>query len=135
VKNRHDEAPTCFFFFPSVCYFLCFRSKYSAILFEIQSVPKVDVPKRTHQMNSYSKTNKMHQFLKLFILVKHSTCFGRSFCPSSGVQGCSYSNRHMSTLDDGQKDRPKLLECFARINTLRNRRICWFYYRNILRCT
>ena len=28
-------------------------------------------------LSSYSKTNKMHQFLKLFILVKHSTCFGR----------------------------------------------------------
>jgi len=25
---------------------------------------------------SYSKTNKMHLFLKLFNLVKHSTCFG-----------------------------------------------------------
>jgi hypothetical protein len=42
---------------------------------------------------SYSKTNKMHQFLKLFILVKHTTCFGRSFLPSSGVQDCTYSNR------------------------------------------
>jgi hypothetical protein len=28
---------------------------------------------------SYSTTNKMHLFLKLFILVKRSTCFGRSF--------------------------------------------------------
>ena len=26
---------------------------------------------------SCSTANKMHQFLKLFILVKHSTCFGR----------------------------------------------------------
>jgi hypothetical protein len=45
---------------------------------------------------SYSTTNKMHLFLKLFILVKHSTCFGRSFRPSSGAQDCTYSNRHMS---------------------------------------
>jgi hypothetical protein len=45
---------------------------------------------------SYSKTNKMHLFLKLFILVKHSICFGRSFHPSSGAQDCTYSNRHMS---------------------------------------
>jgi hypothetical protein len=44
----------------------------------------------------YSKSNQMHQFLKLFILVKHSTCLERSFRPSSGAQGCTYSNRHMS---------------------------------------
>jgi len=30
------------------------------------------------------------------ILQWHSTCFGRSFCPSSGVQDCTYSKRHMS---------------------------------------
>jgi hypothetical protein len=45
---------------------------------------------------SYSTTNKMHLFLKLFILVKCSTCFGRSFRPSYGAQNCTYSNRHMS---------------------------------------
>ena len=31
----------------------------------------------------------------LFILEWHSTCFGRSFRPSSGVQGCAYGNRHV----------------------------------------
>ena len=31
-----------------------------------------------------------------FILVYHSTCFGQSFHPSSGVQDCTYSNRYMS---------------------------------------
>jgi hypothetical protein len=45
---------------------------------------------------SHSATNKMHLFLKLFILVKRSTCFGWSFRPSSGAQNCTYSNRHMS---------------------------------------
>jgi len=45
---------------------------------------------------SYSTTKKMHPFLKLFILVKRSTCFGQSFRPSSGAQDCTYSNRHMS---------------------------------------
>jgi len=45
---------------------------------------------------SYSTTNKMHLFLKLFVLVKRSTCFRRSFCPSSGAQNCTYSNRHVS---------------------------------------
>jgi len=32
----------------------------------------------------------------LFILECQSTCFGRSFRPSSGVQHCTYSNRQMS---------------------------------------
>jgi len=31
-------------------------------------------------------------YLKLFILVKRSTCFVRSFRPSSGAQNCVYSN-------------------------------------------
>jgi len=31
-------------------------------------------------------------YLKLFILVKRSTCFGRPFRPSSGAQNCVYSN-------------------------------------------
>jgi hypothetical protein len=43
---------------------------------------------------SYSKTNQMHLFLKLFILAKHSTGFGRSFRSSSEVQDSTYSNRH-----------------------------------------
>jgi hypothetical protein len=85
---------------------------------------------------SYSKTNQMHLFLQLFIPVKHSKCFGRSFRPSSGAQDCTYNNRHMSNNccylplfdvclllyvqawapDDGQKDRPKHVECFTGIN-------------------
>ena len=36
-------------------------------------------------IHSYSTTNKMHLFFKLFFLVKHSTCFGQSFCPSAGT--------------------------------------------------
>jgi len=31
-------------------------------------------------------------FIKLFILAKRSTCFGRFFRPSSGAQNCAYSN-------------------------------------------
>jgi hypothetical protein len=31
-------------------------------------------------------------YFKLFILVKRSICFGRSFRPSSGAQNCVYSN-------------------------------------------
>jgi len=45
---------------------------------------------------SNNTTQKMHLFLKLFLLVKCSACFGRSFRPSSGVQDCTYSNRYMS---------------------------------------
>jgi hypothetical protein len=48
---------------------------------------------------SYSKTNKMHSFLKSFILVKHSTCFGRSFHPSSGAQDCTYACCCMCSLE------------------------------------
>ena len=78
-----------------------------------------------------------------FILNCHCTFFGRSFRPSSGVQDCAYSNRHMSnrhccllrqqclfdkclllyaqswTPDDGRKDRPKHVEWhFKIIDTL-----------------
>jgi len=42
------------------------------------------------------KTSKMHLFFKLFILGKHSTCFGWSFRPSSGPQDFTYSNTHTS---------------------------------------
>jgi len=66
-------------------------------------------------------------------------CFGRSFRPSSRVQDCTYSNRHMSnrycfllvskqtavsvwllyvqswTPDDGRKDRPKHVQCQFKI--------------------
>jgi len=38
----------------------------------------------------------MPLFLKLLILVKRSTCFGRSFRLLSGTQDCTYSNRHTS---------------------------------------
>jgi hypothetical protein len=41
-------------------------------------------PQQVNKIYSYSKTNQMHQFLKFIY-----------FCPSSGVQGCSYSNRHV----------------------------------------
>ena len=50
-------------------------------------------------IRSYSTTNKMHLFLKLFILVKRSTCFGWSFHPSSGAQNCTYGNRHMCSFE------------------------------------
>jgi hypothetical protein len=38
---------------------------------------------------SYSNTNQMHLFLKLFIFVKYCTCFGWSFRQSSEAQDCT----------------------------------------------
>jgi len=35
----------------------------------------------------------VHTTTNLFILKSHSTCFGRAFRPSSGVQNCTYSNK------------------------------------------
>ena len=43
----------------------------------------------------YTKTNKIYNFFFEFIEY-HSTCFGRSFRPSSEVQDCTYSVRNMS---------------------------------------
>jgi len=92
-----------------------------------------------------------------FILEWHSTCFGRSFRPSSGVQDCTYSNWHLSnryccllanrqqylfdkrllpyveswTPDDGRKDRPKHVECHSKIKYIWYiGESSWFYCRN-----
>jgi hypothetical protein len=53
-------------------------------------------------VNSYSKPTRRTCYLKWFILVKRSTCFGGLSAP-----------------DDEQKDRPKHVEGFTRINNLR----------------
>ena len=81
-----------------------------------------------------------------FILEWYSTCFGQFFRPSSAVQDCAYSNRHLSnrycclraskqtavsvftyalllyvqswTADDGKKDRPKHVECHSKIKLI-----------------
>jgi len=45
--------------------------------------------KQIHQLDT-----PMYQIY--FIWEWHSTCFGRSFRPSSGVQDCTYSSRHLS---------------------------------------
>jgi hypothetical protein len=121
---------------------------------------------------SYSKTNKMHQILKLFILVKRCTCFRRMelqfhLVPlAAGSSSClTYACCCMCSLEllmmegktvrtrwncssisfplasrwqqlfdiclllyvqssahgDGRKGRPKHVECYAKINNLRNR--------------
>ena len=39
----------------------------------------------------------MHQRIKFILFLEwHSACFGRSFCPSLGIQDCTYSNWHLS---------------------------------------
>ena len=83
-----------------------------------------------------------------FILEWHSTCFGRSFRPSSGVQDCTYryscllavhtdtavcllASRQLylfvkclllyvqsRTPDDGQKDYPKHTECHSKMKQI-----------------
>jgi hypothetical protein len=51
----------------------------------------------TSRMYLYSKFHKLHQLLKFILFLgQHSTSFGRSFRPSSGVGDCTYSNRCMS---------------------------------------
>jgi len=45
----------------------------------------------------YSKSQRDAPMSQIyFILEWHSTCFGRSFHSSSGIQACIYSNRHLS---------------------------------------
>ena len=61
-----------------------------------------------------------------FILERHSTSFGRSFRPSSEVQDCTYSNRHLSNR-----------YCCLLASKLASRQIwyigasSWFYCRNV----
>ena len=43
----------------------------------------------------YSKANKMRQCIKFILFWNDTTCFGRAFRPSSGVQDCTYINKHM----------------------------------------
>jgi len=49
-----------------------------------------------HQYIPIVQSTRCTCYLKLFVLVKRSTCFGRSFRPSSGDQNCIYSNKCMS---------------------------------------
>ena len=58
---------------------------------------KLDVHRAVHRNTIYIvKPTRCTSVSHLFILEWHSTCFGRSFRPSSGVQDCTYSNRHLS---------------------------------------
>ena len=82
-------------------------------------------------------------FLNLFISVRRSTCFRRSFRPSSGALNCTFSVRYLSdqylTLyvqfwapDDGRKTRLKHVERLTEINKLWSVASCWLCSANIL---
>ena len=50
----------------------------------------------TPVVNFCNKTNQMHRFFKFISFWdKHCTCLGGSFRPSSGLNDCTHSNRHM----------------------------------------
>jgi len=104
-----------------------------------ENLAPTDIRSRTvHRCTSVSN---------LFISEWHSTCFGRSFRPSSAVQDCTYSNKHLSnkclllyvqswTADDGRKDRPKHVEYHSKINKFDTPvRLVGFTIGIILRCT
>ena len=92
------------------------------------------------QTYSYSTTDEMYLFLKLIILVKHSTCFWRSLRPLSGAQNCTHGNRHVSNsrvcsfellMIDGGTVRNMysvLQECII----WETGSSCWLYCKNIL---
>ena len=58
---------------------------------------KFDVHRAVHlNIIPIVKPTRCTSVLNLFILERYSTCFGRPFRPSSGVQDCKHSNKHMS---------------------------------------
>jgi len=101
-----------------------------------------DVHRAVHpNIISIVKPTRCTSVSNVFILEWHSTCFGRSFRPSSWVQDCAYSNRHLSnryccllaskqtavsvchmpllcvqwkTPDDGQRNCPKHVEFYSK---------------------
>ena len=89
---RYDLEPV-----PSISHVSYFPSvSFTNMCMLLPSISALSIYISAAWYYSYSTTNKMHLFLKLFILVKRSTCFRRSFHPSSGAQNCTYSNRYMS---------------------------------------
>ena len=134
--------------FWGICIFIRINLKQSVFYVKLKSNCIVSIIKPTRCTN----------WSNYFILKCHSTCFGRSFRPSLGVQDCTYSNRHLSnrhccllrqqclfdkclllyaqswTPDDGRKDRPKHVEWHFKIIWYITA-ASWFYYRNKLRCT
>jgi len=106
-------------------YFLNFMlSRYVALRYCLSDFEMVPVAPIITGITLILQPTRCTCCLKLLIFVKHSTCFGRSFRPSSGAQNCVYSNGVCQTaaatscyrgwdgthkqfwaLDDGRKDR------------------------------
>jgi hypothetical protein len=79
---------------------------------------------------SYNKSQRDALFLN-FILIYNSTCFGQTYCPSSGVL-ILYSQQLVFVIltpDDGQQICPKHVELYIKIK-LRNSHLVGFYYTN-----
>ena len=90
-------------------------------------------------------------YLKSFILVKRSTCFGRSFRPSSGAQNCVYNNGICQTAAASSSCLTYTVAVYAVLSSrwwterpsetcrafYKNKWFeikgasCWLYYRNI----
>jgi hypothetical protein len=83
----------------SIVYFLndarCFGSRLCFLL-QAMKAPKSDGPLRhrysrfyirgsVHRNSRLKKSNEMHHYVDIYLLLNHSTCFGRPSLQSSGV--------------------------------------------------
>jgi len=98
-----------------------------------------------HRASWYISTVKPTSCTIFKFIEYHSTCFGRSFRPSSGVQDCTYIIRYMSyrfvdcmlpvtrwncSFVSWPLDRPKHVE-WDSINS-KNCASSWIYYRSVV---
>ena len=61
-----------------------------------KDITEFDVRRVVHRnIVPVAKPTRCTSVSNVFILERQSTCFGRSFRPSSGVQDCTYSNRNL----------------------------------------
>jgi len=71
---------------------------FRAVFLSIIRSPRLYIQQQAYvkQILHQFQTDTAPMYQIYFILEWHSTCFVRSFRPSSGVQDCTYSNRYMS---------------------------------------
>jgi len=64
-----------------------------------------------HRNSRLKKSNKMQQYVDIYLLLNYCTCFGRPSRPSSGVHKtvAAVSGTVLCTPDDGRDGRPKRL--------------------------
>jgi len=106
---RHTTAPSQFSFVSHIqvhCSIVPLKLKRSNLPCDKNiTSPIFDVQRAVHHniistVNPTRRTNVSN----LFILEWHFICVGWSSCPSSGVQDCTYSNRHLSESSIWQAD-------------------------------